>query len=144
MTGDVWYRADVRWYSVADEWGDHSYSTCHVYITEFDVVRTTPKGVWLRGFMTGEFFVLGTAIRQRAVPTKTLALQDLVAREERHVYGCKARLHRAEQGLSLALDHLQTQVGPNYSMGRRADRLMEQERKAAVELRERIEARRAN
>lgn len=130
---DVWYSAEIGWYSVADEWGDHAYSVCHMVMSEYVVVRTTPKGVWLRGFLTGEFFVKGTALRQRAVPTKELALQDLVARQERHVLGCEARLRRANESLGLALTELQKHVRPHYSMGKRADRLMEQRRKKGTQ-----------
>ena len=98
---DTWYRADVRSYSVADEWGDHSYSTSNIVWQEYEFVRSTPKGVVLRGFMTGEVFILGKAKLQQAMPTKELALADAIARKKRHVWGCEHRLNRAKEDLFL-------------------------------------------
>lgn len=96
-----WYRCEVRHFSVADEYGDHAYTSTSVVWTTYLVVKDTPKGVWLSaGF--GRVFVLGTALRQHACPTRELALADAIARKERHIGGCKARLRAAEDDL----DHL--------------------------------------
>lgn len=100
---DLWWRCDANTYYIADEWADIFDSNDRLTWTSFAVVRSTPKGVWLRGFLTEEFFVLGTATRQRAVPTKALALRDAICRKERHVQGCKARLARAEGQLQMLL-----------------------------------------
>ena len=112
-----WYRVDVKHYSVADEWGDHSHTSTELVWSKFAVHRETAKGVFLvevpMGFkdpyhhrgcdlsrrLFGATFVLGKAKRQRACPTKELALADCIARKERHVQGCKARLSRAEDDL---------------------------------------------
>lgn len=112
-----WYRAEVRHYSVFDEWGDHAYTSTKLDWTKYVVVKETPKGVWLRPVSWGETnpekyqdgrhrdfhmepqFVLGTARRQLACPTKELALEDCRQRKLAHIRGCKARLARAEDDL---------------------------------------------
>ena len=114
-----WYRAEVRHYSVADEWGDHLYTSTDVVWSKFAVHHETPKGVFLvevpqhvkdrdhhrgkdlRNHLFGAQFVRGTARRQRACPTRETALADCIARKTRHVDGCKARLARAEADLHL-------------------------------------------
>lgn len=104
MRGDpdnTWWRCEVRHYSVADEWGEHSHTRTIVEFTPFALARSTPKGVWLRNVFGGEFFVRGSAIRQRAVPTKDLAVADAIARKERHVAGCQARMREAENDLAM-------------------------------------------
>lgn len=114
-----WYRAEVRHYSVSDEWGDHSHTSTEIYWTKYAVVKATPKGVWLRSVSWGETntekyqdgrsrdfhmepqFVLGTARRQLACPTKELALEDCRQRKLAHVRGCEARLRGAQADLRL-------------------------------------------
>lgn len=110
-----WYRAEIRHYSVADEWGDHSHTTTQIEWTKFCVIRETPKGVqlkmvpwsetwpdkWLGSSAEPWCFVLGTATKQYALPTKELALEDCRQRKLAHVRGCKARLKRAEYDLAL-------------------------------------------
>lgn len=93
---DYWYRVDVQHYSVANEWGEHSYTSTRVQVTRYEWVRDTPRGVWLREWIGAPFHVRGKALKQRAVPTLDLAYQDAIARKDRHIAGCKARLKRAE------------------------------------------------
>ena len=94
---DFWYRAEIKHYSVADEWGDHSYTSTEISWTKYAVVRETPKGVWLNSGA----FVLGKATKQLACPTKELALEDCRQRKLAHIRGCKARLARAERDLEV-------------------------------------------
>lgn len=112
-----WYRCEVKHYSVADEWGDHSYTSTEVQWSKFAVVAETPKGVWLRwappfstnpdyarcakGRRGDDTLVLGKARRQFACPTRETALADAIVRKERHIAGCKARLAAAERDLDL-------------------------------------------
>lgn len=118
-----WYRCGVQHYSVADEYGDHSYTSTEVRWSKFAVVAGTPKGVWLRwtpvfatnpdyarcakGRRGEDTLVLGKALRQFACPTRETALADAIARKERHIAGCKARLAVAERDL----DHLRWEEG---------------------------------
>lgn len=106
-----WYRVEIKHYSVADEWGDHAYTSAQEFITKFAVVKETPKGVFLKsvplGFTTG--FVRGKGKVQLACPTIELARADAIARKKCHVAGCLARLRRAEEDLKiLERNHAQT------------------------------------
>lgn len=93
---DFWWRCDIRRYVVYDEYDDFSCSYSQIVWTPYIFVRATAKGVFVKGYFGGEHFILGKAKRQLAVPTKALALQDCIARKDRHVAGCRARLKRAE------------------------------------------------
>jgi hypothetical protein len=111
MFDGFWYRCEVKHCSVADEWGDHDYTSTEIVWTKFAVIRETPKGVWLtpvplsytdpdalhgkdRHFKN---LVLGNSNKQLACPTRELALADAIARKERHIAGCQARLYRAQE-----------------------------------------------
>lgn len=98
---EIWWRAelppagiqDIRLAGTIFE-GDKGYGA--VLLIPYEVVKTTKKGVFLRGEKRrkmrwaeddnpegGEtFFVLGTARRQQAVPTIDLAIQELRRRLE--------------------------------------------------------------
>lgn len=45
--GDIWHRFEDRRYSVADEYGEHSYTTYDVAHLQYWVVKLTPCGVQL-------------------------------------------------------------------------------------------------
>lgn len=66
-----------------DEYGTGTEMT----MQKMSVVSTTPKGVWLKSypFVTERHFVLGTASKQFAAPTKELALMDLLQVKKRHL-----------------------------------------------------------
>lgn len=111
---EVWWRADDKRYANYDPFAEYeqpSGSHLALELTPYVVVRHTPKGVWVRSYFGGETFVLGTAIRQQAVPTVELAIRDLVARKRRHVAGAAARLRRAEQHLEAAEKWLEQEIG---------------------------------
>lgn len=102
---EVWWRADDRRYANYDpfeEFEQPSGSHLVIHLTPFAVLKHTPKGVWVRQQFGSPQFVLGKAIRQICVPTKELALQDLVRRKERHVQGCEYRLAEAKEHLKAA------------------------------------------
>lgn len=96
---EYWWRCETRYYASCDPYDeDVTHITGpHVEFTPYLVVRTTPKGVWLRGIFGEELFVLGKAIRQWAVPTKEIAMRDEVARRKREVQGHEARMKRAKR-----------------------------------------------
>ena len=111
---EVWWRADDKRYANYDpfaEFEQPSGSHLVLELTPYVVVRHTPKGVWLRSYFGSEFFVLGNALRQKAVPTKELAIRDLIARKRRHVEGSRARLKRAEEHLEAAECWLNVETG---------------------------------
>lgn len=102
---DVWWRADDRRYANYDPWAEFeqpSGSHLQMHMTAYVVDSYTPRGVWLRDIFGGRTFVLGVAVKQFAVPTRELAIRDLVARKQRHADGCRGRLRRAEEHLEAA------------------------------------------
>lgn len=102
---EYWWRAEDRRYANYDPWEEYeqpSGSHLKIEIHRYEVLRHTPKGVWLHIGFGSKCFVRGTDIKQFAVPTKELALQDLIARKKRHVSCARARFHRAEEHLQAA------------------------------------------
>lgn len=112
MSTDSWWSCSTDFRAASDEWDETYIVGPFLYWHRYEVVRTTPKGVWLKG-MFETFFVLGTALRQRAVPTKELALRDEIARRQREIQGHAARMRRAEQRLELAMKTLASDGGSN-------------------------------
>lgn len=99
---ELWWRAEDKRYADYDpwaEWEQPSSSHLKIIFRSFTVIKHTPQGVWLREFWEPPRFVLGTSIKQFAVPTKELALQDLIQRKLCHVAGARARLAHAEEHL---------------------------------------------
>jgi hypothetical protein len=110
---DVWWRAEDLRYANYDPWAEFeqpSGSHLQLTMTPYIVDSYTPRGVWLRGILGDRTFVLGTATKQHAVPTRELAIRDLIARKKRHVDGCKARLARAEEHLDAAQKWLELEA----------------------------------
>lgn len=98
---EIWWRAEDKRYANYDPWAEFeqpSGSHLKIELHPYAVERHTPKGV----FLYHHGFVLGTATKQFAVPTKELALQDLIARKKLHVLFSKARLAQAEEHLLAA------------------------------------------
>ena len=94
-----WWSCKIVHYVSVDEF-DSIHRHGKLQWQRYQVVRTTPKGVVLKEFVN-EFLVLGKAIRQRAVPTKELALQDAIAKKKRHIKGCEHRLQCAQGDLRI-------------------------------------------
>jgi hypothetical protein len=99
---ETWWRAEDRRYANYDEWAEFdqpSGSHLKIMFLPYTVDRHTPKGV----FLTDGDFIRGKARKQLAVPTKALALRDLIIRKEHHVRGAKARLAQAQEHLAAAV-----------------------------------------
>lgn len=105
--GDVWYRYEDRWCSVADpETGEHSYSTLEWSLQLFHVEKVTTGGVWLRcgeyredadSWPIGERKWIGFHWNKKyACPSREEALVSLCARREREaqIYEARARAAR--------------------------------------------------
>ena len=124
---DLWWRADDRRCANYDPWAEFeqpSGSHLQVELRPYRLVRATPRGVWLADFFGQEHFVLGTVTRQLAVPTKELALQDLVERKKRHVWGAETRAAQARAHLaaaSHALENARTAAHSAPEMGANND-----------------------
>ena len=84
---DFWYRYYEVWYSPgSDESGDPlpGRGEMKIHLEEWQVVKHTPKGVWLSLYGDRKF-VLKSAAKRYACPTKKEALQSLVARKTRQI-----------------------------------------------------------
>lgn len=110
------YRYEVRSYSVADENGDHSHSRQELSLFTFAVLRQTPKGAWIHmGWSNAQWegniaiahtpakrFVLLTARKRFACPTKVEALESFLARNAVAQSIMRARLAALEQAARMA------------------------------------------
>ena len=67
---DVWWRC---------EFNNHSDKP---FLLPLRLVKTTPKGVWVKRFLGEPIRILGKARKQYAAPTKELALHDALCRKQ--------------------------------------------------------------
>jgi hypothetical protein len=117
---ELWWRAEDNRYANYDEWAEFdqpSGSHLKIEFRSYKVIKHTPKGVWLQMYWNHAFFVLGTARKQHAVPTKELALKDLIARKKVYVSRCEQRLARAREHLTAAEYKLRKLVGKDDRYG---------------------------
>jgi hypothetical protein len=103
VTGERWYRIDDRLYSVANEWGEHDYSYQDVHLTEFPVVRHTPRGVWVDTGFGYLRWVSHGARKRFACPTIEAALESFVARKDKQAAIYDARANWAREAKAKAL-----------------------------------------
>lgn len=109
---DSWWRAQDRCYAHYDPFEEieQTGNVIKIEYTEYRVVKETPKGVWLNHMYAfhddKKFFVRGKARRQTAVPTKELALNDLLARKKKHVYYSELRTKSAMRNLEAVEYHI--------------------------------------
>lgn len=108
---DIWWRAVDKQYADYDPWAEWEQpTTSHTRITFWPVtiISTTPKGVFCYDGLSGERrFILGTALKQYAVPTKELALRDLIARKQRQASIYEARAKTARNTIRMAAGMLE-------------------------------------
>lgn len=99
---EVWYRyEDVQYAPPPDEWGDrHGTGRLAVELRTYEVVKHTPKGVWI-DYAFGRRFVLREANKRFACPTKGEAAASFKARKLRQAKIYEARASRARRALSL-------------------------------------------
>jgi hypothetical protein len=74
----------------------------HVRLIKFQVVRHTPKGVWLSWFGCRSRFVLKGAHKRFACPTLAEAKESFLARKKRQIGIYEARIKTAKQAIELA------------------------------------------
>lgn len=114
---EVWYRYEQRDLAAPfDETGRMPGRTT-VELLTFEVVRRTPKGAWIArlfrtsnefggggGFRGAERFVLASARRRYACPSRDEAMASFVARKRRQIAVYEARIARARVALMLAVE----------------------------------------
>ena len=99
-TGAVLYRYEDHIYSGGIDEADRPIpGKTEVVLREFSVVRWTPKGVWIRTPdlpPDNEKFVLLTARKKFACPTKEEALQSFIERKKSQVRILTKQLEKAK------------------------------------------------
>jgi len=111
VVAEVWYRfTDVAYSTGYCEFTDRSTgSMIKIELTEHEVVRRTPKGAWINrgsgawGSMHGELrFVLLSATKRFAYPTKAEAMASFLARKKAQARIYRARMERALRAINEA------------------------------------------
>lgn len=72
---------------------------------EFNVIRETPKGVWIEVWPGKNRFILSQANKHWACPTTEEALESFYARKRRQAGILRAQLAMAEAALQLTKDN---------------------------------------
>ncbi len=88
---DIWYRVES-----GSSYGPNGSLT----VLEFEVLRVTPKGVWLNGskhYDVREFFVLLEGKKKRAYASLAEALYSFIRRKERQLIHLDAQVNRASK-----------------------------------------------
>lgn len=116
----LWYRyVDVQYAPPLDEFGcPCGRGSLKVEKRTFEVIRTTPKGVWLRpwyedfGSLDAPRFVRLDARKRYACPTEAEALASYVERKKAQVRIYEARALRARQALDMARRMCEAEIKP--------------------------------
>lgn len=85
-------------------WDQLTTNGIYVYRTEYIVEKHTSKGVWINDFGHRRF-VLNSARKRFAHPTKEEALESFRARKKRQIKILTRQLERARAALSASLDN---------------------------------------
>lgn len=96
----------VKWYRYedtlsGDDWGTY----VNVHLRQLEVVRETPKGVWVRLYdsdMAPQRFVLRESRKRYACPTKEEAMESFLARKRKQMKILKAKLAHVEEAIQIA------------------------------------------
>lgn len=101
--GDTWYRYEDRLYGSANEFDEVTHTYVKLQLTEFVVTKVTPKGVWVSAFgCCIPRFVLLSANKRHALPTKEDALESLMARKARQIRILESQMKHAREATALA------------------------------------------
>lgn len=100
---EVWYRFEDRLVSSGtDEFDNPLGSYVEVSLRTFQVLKHTPKGVWLSTF-SGRRFVLNGSRKRYACPTSAEALKSFNARKTRQISIYAALIRNAEAAMAKAV-----------------------------------------
>lgn len=113
----IFYRYDARSYSTGCDDDGYGGSTYHVLdCHEYELVRETPKGYWIKVFMQ-EHWISKTARKRYAYPTKEEALEGFIQRKKSAAGHAMSRLGRQKTYLLLGEQELEKLNGqpPRYS-----------------------------
>lgn len=98
-----------------DEWGDVAFfSFMRLYLEEYEVVKTTPKGFWVQIIGSSQRFVRSTAKNAFCRLDKQAAIIDFTKRKERQINILETQLACAKESLSLGKNELQRQADATH------------------------------
>ncbi len=100
---DAFYRYEVTRYAAPLDEFDNPVGggTLRLRLDTYQVVRKTPKGVWITDGLSKDKFILLSAKKRWACPTKEEAAVAFAARKRRHISILKGQMETAEQALEL-------------------------------------------
>ena len=99
-----WFRVEARHHADVDDWGDVIGSHSYLQVIEYDVVKETPKGVWLqRPFMAKKFVLREILHRGRAfaAPTEDQAREDFRLRKQFRINRLQSQINQAQREIDL-------------------------------------------
>lgn len=103
---DFWYRyKDVRYSSGVDVFGESlpGPGRLEIVLEEFQVIKYTPKGVWLRLWDNKNRFVLKGSCKRFACPTLEEAKVSFIARKKRQYTINKHSMEQAQEAISMIM-----------------------------------------
>lgn len=108
FTEPHWFRVEARHWSVADEWGEHSYTSADLVVRRILVLRHTPKGAWLgpgpgqmgepKRLVMRDYFHRGRAY---AAPTLAQAREDFRKRKQYRISCLQHQINIAQREIDL-------------------------------------------
>ena len=90
----------MKLYRVENDFSTEYFSK--LYISEFDVIKETPKGYWCLVWDKRKFILKGSNGKRYAYVTKKDALNGFIKRKERQILINKTYIERAKLGIELA------------------------------------------
>lgn len=108
MTNEKYYRyIDILW----------SENGVRIRLEEYDVIKHTRCGVWIKDFVRGKRFVNSNARKKFALPTKEEAKKSFIARKERQIRILEAQLDRAKHALQF-IEEEEEEIGNEFTFRR--------------------------
>lgn len=104
QTTEVWYRyVDMRWVPSLNEFDEPQGSgTSDIQLQEYEVLKHTPKGVWLDDF-PNKRFVRASTRKQFAHPDRAAAMTSFLARKTRQLKIYTARIKHIQEVMVIAV-----------------------------------------
>ena len=101
---ECWYRyVQVRESTGTNEWDESSGYRIRLYCRKYQVIKHTPKGVWLNDhYNLCRKFVLKNARKRFACPTEREALISYIARQKLRVLILENQVKDSQAGLRVA------------------------------------------
>lgn len=108
----------VRYTSAGDDTFSY-FSECKIHYIEVPVTKTTPKGHWV-DFHGTRKFILSTARKKWAYPTRHEAIESFIAKKKRQIGILDAQSREAKSLLDMALK-MREREGKQLEPGRVLD-----------------------